>query len=207
VLIDFDLKDLFGFISVLLEVVAIVPYIVSMLRGRTKPHAFSWLIWCILMSISFAAQIENGAGSGSWALGASIISCLIVLCMSFKRSAFSSTRTDWIFLITALSAIPLWLVVKSPVPTVLLVTTIDLLGYGPTFRKTWSSPHEELPFAWACAALKTTFAIAALDSYAFVNWFYLACLSVVNASLAALILIRQRILSYQSDYRSPKDIV
>lgn len=52
-------------------------YIGSILKGQTKPHLYTWLVFTILTAIAFLAQIKDGAGPGSWMLGITTISCFI----------------------------------------------------------------------------------------------------------------------------------
>jgi predicted small integral membrane protein len=53
-------------LAVVLTFVAFVPYIRSILAGRTKPHVFSWVIWGITTMIVFFAQLEVKSGMGAW---------------------------------------------------------------------------------------------------------------------------------------------
>jgi len=47
---------------------------------------------------------------------------------------------DWYFFLAALAAIPLWLLTRTPLYSVVVVTVIDALAYVPTFRKSWHRP-------------------------------------------------------------------
>ena len=43
----------------------------------------------------------------------------------------------------ALAALPLWWLADDPLWAVMLTTTSDLLGFGPTLRRVWLRPHDE----------------------------------------------------------------
>jgi hypothetical protein len=67
---------LFGIISILVALVAYYFYFRDMARGKTKPHAFSWLIWGLLAGTGFLAQVSAHAGIGAWATGLTSIESL-----------------------------------------------------------------------------------------------------------------------------------
>ena len=62
-------KELLGAVAIIIGFISYLPYFRDIFKGKTKPHAFSWLIWAILTAIGFAGQISDNAGPGSWALG------------------------------------------------------------------------------------------------------------------------------------------
>ena len=54
-----DYKVILGVISIILALISFVPYLLDLIRNKTKPHIFSWLIWTLLMAIGFFAQMNN----------------------------------------------------------------------------------------------------------------------------------------------------
>ena len=48
-------KDLYGYLSIAIVTIATVPYLIGVVRGKIKPHAFSWLIWALVAGIAAAA--------------------------------------------------------------------------------------------------------------------------------------------------------
>ena len=171
-------------------------YFTSIFRGKTKPHVFSWLIWGTLSAIGFLAQVAENAGPGSWARGLSAATCFILVVIALLHGEKNLTRGDWITLAVALSAIPLWIITKTPVWSVLLVCLIDTAGYLPTIRKSWERPFQE---AWEGYALSTGaafFALLAVENYTISTWLYSAVLTASNGSMAAFLLMRRRYLSH-----------
>jgi hypothetical protein len=187
-------KQFFSLLGAGIDIASILPYILGICRGRIKPHAFSWLIWVVLMAVGLYAQITDGAGVGTWVLATALATTSVVCILAWTKGERRGTRSDWCFLIGALGAIPLWLVVKSPVPSVILITIIDLLGYGPTMRKAWSKPEEEQVLMWALGTLKFCCALVALETYSLTTWLYPAAIALANAVLVTLLLYRRRVL-------------
>ena len=65
------LKEFLSATGIVLTFVIFVPYIRSIRRGHTKPHAFSWLIWALGTLVVFGAQLVAGGGVGAWPIGVS----------------------------------------------------------------------------------------------------------------------------------------
>ena len=138
-----DIKIIIGTIAVILTFVGYFPYIADIFRGKTKPHLFSWLIWGITTGIVYALQVSAGAGAGSWVTLCLTIIMVFILLISFKRGEKNIKRVDVIFLALALLSLPLWLLVKQPVLSIILLSVIDISGFVPTIRKSWNSPYSE----------------------------------------------------------------
>jgi len=80
-----EYKIIFGSIAVGLSFIQYFPYIRDILRGTTKPHAFSWFVWGLPALIVFAAQALKGGGAGAWATGVTALLCTLIFVMSLSR--------------------------------------------------------------------------------------------------------------------------
>ncbi|WP_431067175.1 hypothetical protein [Methylotuvimicrobium sp.] len=78
------------------------------MKGATKPHVFSWVIWGTTTFVVFLAQLKNQGGAGAWPIGVSGILTIFIAILAFaKRGDVTITKTDWVFLVTASSFLPL----------------------------------------------------------------------------------------------------
>ena len=50
-----------GLAAAVLSLIDPVPYIRDILRGKTRPHRGTWLIWSVLGATAFASQFADGA--------------------------------------------------------------------------------------------------------------------------------------------------
>ncbi|MBV1915306.1 MAG: hypothetical protein KUG72_07970 [Pseudomonadales bacterium] len=184
-------KLVFSAIAILLTFVAFVPYIRSVLAGITKPHLFSWVIWGTTTDIVFFAQLEAKGGIGAWPIGVSGAITTFIAALAFvKRSDISITSADWLFFLLALASLPLWYFTANPLWAVVVLTLVDLLGFGPTIRKAYDFPHEEnIPFFLLFMA-RNAFAILALEYYSVAT--ILFPLSVSGACLALVVIVTYR---------------
>ena len=137
-------KEIFSAIAIAITFIAFIPYIRSIHQGKTKPHAFSWIIWASVTFIVFLAQLSDHGGAGAWPIG---VSGLITLYVAFLAYTIKSDRMisniDWLFFILAMASLPLWYFTSNPLWSVMILTTVDLLGFVPTFRKSYNYPYEE----------------------------------------------------------------
>lgn len=184
-------KLLFSALAIVLTFLAFVPYIRSILAGVTKPHVFSWVIWGTTTVVVFFAQLQAKGGIGAWPIGVSgAITTFIAFLAFVKRSDISITKTDWLFFLSALASLPFWYFTSDPLWAVVVLTIVDLLGFGPTIRKAYDFPHEEnIPFFLLFMA-RNTFALLALEHYSLAT--VLFPLSVSCACLFLLIMVSYR---------------
>jgi hypothetical protein len=178
--------------AVMLTIVAFLPYIRSILRGQVRPHVFSWVIWGLNTSVAFLAVVEAGGGIGTWGIGfsAGVTLCIAMLAYA-KRADVSVTITDRLFFMAALAAMPLWGWLDDPLWAVWLVTVIELLGFGPTFRKTWFQPYSEsMVFLWLLV-VRNALVIAALARYTTTTLLFPAAMVAACLALIAVMAWRR----------------
>ena len=189
-------KELFGTLAIALTFALFLPYIRSIQRGDLKPHVFSWVIWGLGTVIVFFAQLAGGGGLGAWVIGVSgLISSYIALLSYRKRGDTAITQTDWAFLCAALCALPFWFWTNDPLWAVVILTIVDLIGFGPTIRKAYDHPHEESVGFFAFSALRNLLVIAALQHYSLTTVLFPAAVGLACLGLASLLVYRKRCVS------------
>jgi hypothetical protein len=193
---SWDLKMIFSGLAIILTFVAFVPYVRSILQGQTKPHVFSWIIWGTTTLIVFLAQLEAHGGVGAWPIGISgAITILIAVLAFIKRTDISIKPIDWVFFLAALASIPIWFVTSDPLWAVVVLTLVDLLGFGPTIRKAYSSPHQEnLPF-FLLFLIRNLLVILALESYSVTTVLFPASVALACLALVLMVSYRKTVLS------------
>lgn len=188
------LKPLFGAAAVVLTFVAFVPYIRSILNGRTRPHVFSWVIWGITTVVVFFAQLADRGGVGAWPVGLSGMITLYIASLAYARKGDSSvTLSDWTFLILAIGSLPLWFFAGDPLWAVVTLTTIDVLGFGPTFRKAYVFPYEERLTLFAIMTARNLCVIAALEHYSWTTVLFPAAIVATCMLFILVVGYRRRV--------------
>lgn len=187
-------KEAFGAAALALTFVAFLPYIRSILKGETRPHVFSWFIWGVGTLIVFIAQFLDGGGYGAWVIGVSgLITCSIAVLAWLKSADTSFVKIDWLFLALAGSALPLWFVTETALSAVIVLTIVDLLGFGPSIRKTYEAPYEENATFFGIGALRNIFVVLALENYSWTTVLFPVAVGVACVLFVLLILFRRHV--------------
>lgn len=187
-----DQKILLGILSLAIGIISYAFYFRDILRGKTKPDGASWFIWGLLAAITFFAQFSSGAAAGAWITAFTAVICVAISVFAFYLGHGQVKQIDLISLFLALGGIGLWLYTNNPMAAVVIVIVVGAIGFIPTFIKAFYKPHEETGVTFAMNASKFAVAFFALGSMHPVNWLYPAAMVLMNASLAAMIFLRQR---------------
>lgn len=190
------MKTVLGITATVMALVSYIPYIRNMLSGKTKPHAFSWLVWGALTAIAFVGQISDGAGPGAWVTGFTACISFFIFITALRTGEKDITKTDWLSLVGAGIAMLLWWATSDPLIAVMLITVIDALGFFPTFRKSYQKPYQETAITFALSALKFVIAILALENLTPTTWLYPASLVLMNGIFVIMLLIRRKQVGY-----------
>lgn len=60
-----DLTPILGLLAGAVGIVDTVPYVRDMLRGLTRPHRGTWLIWGVLAVVAYGSQRADGGPGAS----------------------------------------------------------------------------------------------------------------------------------------------
>lgn len=190
-----EIKLIFGVASVVLAIVCFLPYVRDIVRKKTEPHMYSWLIWTILQIVGVAAQIKDGAGYGAWALSVGAFFCFVIFLLSFRYGTKNISKFDLACLIAALCAIGVYIFLKNPVWATIVVSVIDFVGFLPTFRKGFQEPFSETASTFVMSAVANVLSIVALQNYSVTTVLYIGSLFFTNSSFATMVLLRRRQLN------------
>ena len=189
------MKEILSAIAIALTFIAFVPYIRSILQGKTKPHVFSWVIWASVTFIIFLAQLADKGGVGAWPIGVSgLITFYVAVLAYIKKSDTMITKKDWLFFIVAMASIPLWYFTSNPLWAVVVLTTIDLIGFAPTFRKAYSRPYEEQLLFFSIIATRNLIAIVALEHYSLTTILFPAATALACIVFIQMVTLRRIII-------------
>lgn len=196
---DVDMKEVLALIATLLIIAAYYPYIRDILRGTTKPHAYSWFISALVTFIACGLQFSDGAGWGTVPTFVAAIAGFIIFGLSLRADNRATiTRADTGFFIVTLFAVVLWLGADQPLLSVILIASIDILAFVPTFRKSWHRPDQETISAYTINGLRFTIATLAVQNYTLVTVLYPLSQALVDVFFAIFLVLRRRALKMGS---------
>jgi len=191
-------KEILSIIAIVLTLMAFVPYIRAIFHGTIRPHVFSWVIWGATTFLAFLAQLEDRGGVGAWPIGVSgSITIFIAFLAYLKRADVTITKTDWLFFVAALSSLPLWYFTSDPLWAVVLLTTIDVLGFGPTVRKAYRFPYSESLLFFGLFTVRNLLVMMAFENHSVTTLLFPAVIGAVCVLLMMMIVYRRRILAAQ----------
>jgi hypothetical protein len=172
---------------------AFLPYLRAIARREVEPHLYSWIIWSTTTLTVFAAQLVEGGGAGAWPTG---ISGVITLWIAFQawrnRHRTPISRSDRLFLFMAVIALILWALTDEAHWAVIILTLVDLLGFGPTLRKAWHDPHHESALFFGLFALRDLIILLALQHHNLATTLFPATVGTACLAVTLLILWRRR---------------
>lgn len=156
-----------GVLSVVLALYASIPYILSTIRGKTKPHQLTWIVFAILGTILTISQFMEGARASIMISVAFVISDLIIIALAFKYGVRNTSRYDKLLFSLCLAAIAAWVITQNNVLAILLVVLIDTLAVAMMILKIKAHPDSEAVFPWVVASAAWAFGCLALANTKF----------------------------------------
>lgn len=176
-------------------VIGYIPYIRDTMKGKTKPHVFSWGIGMIVAFIAFGLQIQEQSGPAAYVtLSAATLSSVMVF-YAFKNKDKDITVFDYICLVLSVLALIAWLLAKQPVLSMVFVVLTELISFFPTLRKSWKAPYSETLSSYVTNFFRFIVALLALDKYTFVAIGFPLTWLLLNGSFALLLVYRRKQLA------------
>lgn len=188
-------KSLFAVTATGLTLLVFWLYLRAAKQGRAKPHVFSWGIWSLVTLTVFVAQWADRGGVGAWPTGVSgLLTCYVAITAYRDHGDVQITRVDWFFFLAALSALPIWMVTADPLWAVVVLTTVDVLGFAPTFRKAYHQPFSEPLSIFGLVVARNVLAIAALEHFSLATVLFPATTGAACVIFIAMVVARRRMV-------------
>lgn len=185
----------FALLSIGFVLIAFADYLRDMWAGKTKPHVYTWLVWALTQSVAFAGIWKGNGGLGGLAvmIGGGLV--FVVFLLSLKFGTKNITVHDTVVLILALLAIVVWVQLHQALLSVIMVTVIDMIGYIPSYRKSYVDPYSETLRTWILFSIANVFTILALESWNALTVTYLLALIAANMTLVSICVLRRRVIA------------
>jgi hypothetical protein len=143
--------SLSAFVSTALGIYSTVPYVMSILKGKTKPHQLSWLVFVIMNGIVFFSQLFEGARESILLTLTFFVGSSLVFALSLKYGIRESSKWDKVLFSFALVTIVIWFITRSNSLAIWLTVLIDIFATSMIILKIKVKPDSEDPTAWAIA--------------------------------------------------------
>ena len=191
-----DQHSFFALAAITLAALRYGTYLYTIYQGKTKPHAFTWLLLGSVTTVGTIAQFGLGGGPSAWALAFVAFTCLFIAFLALFVGERDYKTSDWAALIVCFMAIPLWKITENPMVAVILVVAIDILSYWPMIRKSFNKPQTEPPISAFISGMRYFLILFAVPEPTWESLVYPLYLMLVDWGFAGYIVIRRAQLGY-----------
>ena len=127
--------------SALLTACCVVPYLLDIRRGVTRPHRTSWFVFAVLATVAAVSQAISGADAGAWLAAGSAIGFSAVFAASIRHGVGGTSTLDRLTLVVAGVGTVAWLVSDRP-----LLAVVGVVGDEKTApRQNKNQEHKKPP--------------------------------------------------------------
>ena len=207
------IAPILGVLAGLVGIADTIPYVRDTVRGLTRPHRGTWLIWSVLAIVACLSQRADGA---SWSLimaGVQAILTSVIVLLSIRYGEGGLRPAEAIMIALAGAGVIGWIVADEPLIATACVVAADLLGAAMMVPKTYRDPDSETLATFAFASLGGALAAGAVGALDPSLLLYPIYYCLVNGAIAVLIHHRRGVLrsleplSAPRSFRQPRRLV
>jgi hypothetical protein len=151
-----------AFLSTAFGIYCAIPYFISIIKGQTKPHQLSWLVFAIMNGITFLSQYLAGGRGSVIVYFIFFIGSTANFLLSLKYGVRDTSRWDKLLFGFALATIVVWWLTRSNETAIWLTVLIDVFATSMIILKLKKEPHSEAPWPWILATVATGFGLLTL---------------------------------------------
>lgn len=160
------IKIIASVIAIIIALVAYIPYLIDMFRGKNKPHLYTWISIFLITAVVAYLQVIGGGGVGAipTILGVGVNAVILFYC--FKFGTKDIVPIDKICLAISIIGIVSYILLQEhPVIALVIVAIAEIISFIPTFRKTRNDPYSESLPSYYLLMLKLALILVALETY------------------------------------------
>ena len=198
------IKNSAAVLAIGIALIAYIPYLIDMFRGKNKPHLYTWISIFLITVVVAWIQVIGGAGVGALPtiIGAAVNGVILFYC--FKYGTKDIAPIDRLCLAISILGIVAYVLLQGqPVIALAVVTVAEVVSFVPTFRKTRNDPYSESLTSYYLLMLKLALILVALESYNLLTVSYSALwLAVFSVFLIAVYVWRSRMSRKQRNAKN-----
>ena len=202
------LAALLGVLAGLVGVFDTVPYLRDVMRGSTRPHRGTWLIWSALAVVVCLAQWADGA---SWSLIMLLTQAVLttaVFAVAIVHGQGGTTIIELVLIAVAAAGVTGWLLSGEPLVATVCVVAADLIAAAMMVPKTYHDPGSETLATFVYASIGGALAAGAVgvaDNAGATLLLYPIYYCLANGAIAVLIHHRRTVLRWRVAEQSAQD--
>ena len=198
--------QLLGYLSGIISLLELPPYLRDIFRRTTRPQRTSWFIWSLLGSVAFASQFAEGARASLWMTGAETLGALGVFIISLYLGEGDFSKRDALAIFIACIGLILWYLTRHAAFALFFVILVDAAGTALTLVKAYQDPDSETLSAWMFASLAGAFAAGSVGEWNFTLLAYPVYIFSANLAICLAIFFgKRRVPLGGGNFSSKKD--
>ncbi len=143
-----DTKVIIGVIAAVVSFAGFIPYLITILKGNTRPNIVSWTVWMSLACISGITYYYSGARQTALVPAAYVMGDLLIITLALKHGKGDIHKFDLYCLAGSGLGLILWWIFHSPVVGLAASLLVHLVGSLPALKKAYQRPRTESRIAW-----------------------------------------------------------
>jgi hypothetical protein len=161
------LSEAFSFVSAMVFVAAIVPYVASIALGQAKPRKATWLVWAAGDWIILAGMFAKGTYNGL--IIAACFGATAIFLLSLIKGERGWTKRDKTCLALSGVAILLWQYFGESNWGIGFSTLSLAIAAWPTYVSAWQDPRNESAMGWILFVISSFLGVLAIRQATFAD--------------------------------------
>lgn len=186
-----DLKAFLGLTAAIVSIFCYIPYIITTIKGTTRPNIATWLTWMILSIVVTASSFAAGAFNTLWVPLCGVLGQGSIAFLAINRGKSNWSKFDLVCLFFVGLGLGFWWHFNSPMIALIMTLTVDLIGVLPTFKKSYQEPQSENLLTWVLYLLSSLLLIFSVESWTLAIGLFPIYLFSVNFVIV-LLLVREK---------------
>jgi len=151
-----------GIVAAILGAYSTIPYVIAILKKKTRPHQLSWLVFTIMNGIVFFSQFFAGARLSVIITAIFFVGSILIFLLSLKYGTRKSSRWDKTLFGIAIVTIAVWYLTRNNDLAIWLTVIIDLAASTMIIFKLRTQPDSESAQPWIIATVAYIFTCISL---------------------------------------------
>jgi hypothetical protein len=189
-----DIAPVLGVLAVLVGIADTIPYVRDTVRGETRPHRGTWLIWSVLAIVVCLSQRADGASWSLLMVGAQALLTSLVFLLAIRRGEGGLSASDQLMIAIAGGGVIGWMIADEPLFATVCVVGADLIAAALMVPKTYRDPDSETLATFVFASLGGLLGAGAVGALDVSLLIYPIYFGLVNGAIAILIHHRRRVV-------------
>jgi hypothetical protein len=181
------MKELFLAISVIIGLITPIVSIVSILQNKFRPQRTTYFLVLLINCLFVGTLISQHDRNGLFTALVELFGCGIIFILSIKKGMGGTTRFDIFIVILALISLTVWQLTQDPLLGLIMSIITDVIGFIPTYIKTWKYPKTEDWRISGLTVLAVIFVCLSIEDYNLATLLFPLYILFLNGSLVLII--------------------